>query len=265
MSVSVDDDGSVRHILIDRPDRMNAVDKDTLHRLADAIESAGTDPAVRTIVLSGSGRAFCAGGDLDVEDPLSVENTAGTSDAATRCISAIVGVPRPVVAAVRGPAVGVGLSLALAADVTVVRSDAFFAMPFTSIGLMPDGGATALVAASVGRAVAMRMSLLGERLTAADAAGMGLVAAVYEPDVFESELVKLTARLSTISVEALAETKRAVNDASLTELGAAFTRERAGQIRLTTTEGFRDAIAAFTAKRPPSETEIRTGSGDVGS
>ncbi|WP_040841399.1 enoyl-CoA hydratase-related protein [Nocardia brevicatena] len=256
MSVSVDDDAAVRYILIDRPERMNAVDKDTLHRLADAIESAGEDPAVRAIVLSGTGRAFCAGGDLEVEDPLSVENTVSTSDAANRCISAIVGVPRPVVTAVRGPAVGVGVSLALAADFTVARSDAFFSMPFTSVGLMPDGGATTLVAASVGRAVAMRMSLLGERLSATDAARMGLVAAVHEPDVFESELAKLTARLTKISSEALDETKRAVNDASLTELGAAFTRERAGQIRLTTTDGFRAAIAAFTAKRARPKTGV---------
>lgn len=265
MSVRVTDDATVRYILIDRPGRMNAVDKDTLHRLADAIESAGADPDVRTIVLSGTGRAFCAGGDLDVEDPLSVENTASTSDAATRCISAIVAVPRPVVAAVRGPAVGVGVSLALAADFTVVRSDAFFSMPFTSIGLMPDGGATALVAAAVGRAVAMRMSLLGERLSATDAARMGLVAAVHEPDVFEAELAKLTARLSRISVESLAVTKRAVNDSSLTELGDAFARERAGQIRLTTTDSFRDAIAAFTAQRTRPETGERTGSDHVGS
>ncbi|WP_051027832.1 enoyl-CoA hydratase [Nocardia higoensis] len=265
MSVSVNDDAAVRHILIDRPDRMNAVDKDTLHRLADAIESAGADPAVRAIVLSGTGRAFCAGGDLDVEDPLSVENTASTSDAATRCVSAIVAAPRPVVAAVRGPAVGVGVSLALAADFTVVRSDAFFSMPFTSIGLMPDGGATALVAASVGRAVAMRMALLGERLSATEAARLGLVAAVYDREDFESELAKLTARLSGISRESLAETKRAVNDASLTELGAAFDRERTGQIRLTTTDAFHDAIAAFTAKRVRPENEARAGSGHVGS
>lgn len=161
MTVSVVDDGTARHILIDRPERMNAVDRATLDLLADTITDAGADPAVRVIVLSGTGRAFCAGGDLDVEDPLSVANTATTADAAARCIDTIRQVPRPVIAAVRGPAVGVGVSLALAADLTLVRSDAFFSMPFTSIGLMPDGGATALVAAAVGRPTAMRMSLLG--------------------------------------------------------------------------------------------------------
>ncbi|QDQ92993.1 enoyl-CoA hydratase [Rhodococcus sp. WB9] len=263
MTVSIVDDNSVRHILIDRPDRMNAVDKETLHRLSDAVESAGQDPAVRVIVLSGTGRAFCAGGDLDVEDPLSVENTADTSDAASRCIAAITRAPRPVVAAVRGPAVGVGVSLALAADLTVIRSDAYFSMPFTSIGLMPDGGATALVAASVGRAMSMRMSLLGERLSASDAERAGLVAAAHEPEVFEPELEKLTARLSGISFDSLIETKRAINDASLSELDNAFARERDGQIRLTTTDSFRDAVTVFAAKRGRTGTEVRTRSGNV--
>lgn len=256
MTVSIVDDKSVRHILIDRPERMNAVDKETLHRLSDAVDRAGEDPAVRVIVLSGSGRAFCAGGDLDVEDPLSVENTADTADAASRCIATITRVPRPVVAAVRGPAVGVGVSLALAADLTVVRSDAYFSMPFTTIGLMPDGGATALVTASVGRAISMRMSLLGERLSAHAAERAGLVAKVYEPEVFEPELAKLTSRLSGISFESLTETKRAINDASLNELDNAFARERDGQIRLTTTAAYRDAVASFGAKRTRSSTEV---------
>ncbi|MDV7242679.1 MULTISPECIES: enoyl-CoA hydratase-related protein [Rhodococcus] len=263
MTVSIVDDKSVRHILIDRPERMNAVDKETLHRLSDAVESAGEDPMVRVIVLSGTGRAFCAGGDLDVDDPLSVENTADTSDAASRCIAAITRAPRPVVAAVRGPAVGVGVSLALAADLTAIRSDAYFSMPFTSIGLMPDGGATALVAASAGRAISMRMSLLGERLSASNAERAGLVAAAYEPEVFESELEKLTARLSGISFDSLIETKRAINDASLSELDNAFARERDGQIRLTTTDSFRDAVAVFAAKRSRAGTEVRTRSGNV--
>ncbi|WP_407107591.1 enoyl-CoA hydratase-related protein [Rhodococcus aetherivorans] len=261
MTVSITDNGSVRHILIDRPERMNAVDKDTLHRLADAIDAAGEDPAVRVIVLSGTGRAFCAGGDLDVDDPLSIQNTADTSDAAARCIAAITRAPRTIVAAVRGPAIGVGVSIALAADLTVVRSDTYFSMPFTAIGLMPDGGATALVAASAGRAVSMRMSLLAERVSASEALRTGLIAAVYEPDAFEAELDRLTSRLSGISCEAVTETKLAVNGACLGELDNAFSRERDGQIRLTTKDEFRDAVSKFASgrKRTASADPARSG------
>ncbi len=107
MTLKIIDNGPVRHILIDRPERRNAVDKHTLHHMADVVEDAGTNPDVRAIVVSGgTGPCFCAGGDLDVEDPLSVENTASTADAAARCVTAITRVPRPVVAAVHGPAVG---------------------------------------------------------------------------------------------------------------------------------------------------------------
>lgn len=251
MTVQVRDDGPVRHILIDRPERMNAVDAATLDRLADEITATGVDPDVRVIVLSGNGRAFCAGGDLDVADPLSVENTERTADAAACCITAITAAPRPVVAVVRGPAVGVGVSLAVAADLAFVRSDTFFSMPFTSIGLMPDGGSTALVAAAVGRATAMRMGLLGERLSARDAERLGLVAAVFDPESFDAELESALARLISYPQEAVETTKFALNDATLSELPDALARERAGQIRLTTSDGFRDAIAAFTAGRAP--------------
>ncbi|HEY9310875.1 enoyl-CoA hydratase-related protein [Williamsia sp.] len=257
MTITVTDRGYTRHILIDRPERMNAVDSATLDLLAARVIAAGADPAVRVIVLSGAGRAFCAGGDLDVENPLSVENTATTCDAAAHCIEAIRRVPRPVVASVRGPAVGVGVSIALAADLTLARTDAFFAMPFTSIGLMPDGGATALVAASVGRATAMRMSMLGERIGASEALAIGLVAAVYDEEDFERELDAVISRLALVSIEALVETKIAVNEATLVELANAFARERDGQIRLTAGAGFRDAVAAFAnaraARRVPSE------------
>ncbi|MFZ2177245.1 MAG: enoyl-CoA hydratase-related protein [Rhodococcus sp. (in: high G+C Gram-positive bacteria)] len=249
MTVDIRNDGPVRHILIDRPQRMNAVDAATLDRLADEITRAGEDPGVRVIVLSGTGRAFCAGGDLEVEDPLSVENTECTADAAARCITAITGVTRPVVAAVRGPAVGVGVSLAVAADLAIVRSDTFFSMPFTSIGLMPDGGSTALVAAAVGRATAMRMSLLGERVTARDAVQLGLVAVVSEPESFEAELESVVGRLISYPQGAVETTKFALNASTLSELPNALARERAGQIGLTTSDGFRDAIAAFTAGR----------------
>nr|WP_271213717.1 enoyl-CoA hydratase-related protein [Rhodococcus wratislaviensis]GLK40932.1 enoyl-CoA hydratase [Rhodococcus wratislaviensis] len=249
MTVDIRDDGPVRHILIDRPERMNAVDAATLDRLADEITRAGEDADVRVIVLSGTGRAFCAGGDLDVDDPLSVENTERTADAAARCIMAITEAPRPVVAAVRGPAVGVGVSLAVAADLAVVRSDTFFSMPFTSIGLMPDGGSTALVAAAVGRATAMRMCLLGERVTARDALQLGLVAAVSDPESFEVELEAVIGQLASTPQKAVEVTKLALNGSTLSELPNALARERAGQIRLTTSDGFRDAIAAFTAGR----------------
>jgi enoyl-CoA hydratase len=251
MSVSVADVGGVRTVLIDRPGRLNAVDAITLEKLADAIHQAGSESAVRVVVLSGVGRAFCSGGDLDVEDPFSIARTERTIDAARRLIDEIRRVPQPVVAAVRGPAVGVGVSIALAADLAVVRSDSYFLLPFTSVGLMPDGGATTLVAAAVGRQTAMRMALLGQRVDAAEALSSGLVAAVFDESSFEDGLAEIIRRFAGGARDALASTKNAINDATLSGLDDAFAREREGQCTLTRTADFREAIAAFAEKRSP--------------
>lgn len=249
MTVAARDDGPVRYLSIDRAERLNAVDAATLDLLAEAVTTADADSRVRAVVLSGVGRAFCSGGDLDVEDPLAVANTERTADAAASCITAMIDSGTPLIAAVGGPAVGIGVSLALAADLAVAHEQAFFMLPFTSIGLMPDGGATALVAASVGRSRALQWALLGDRITAAEALASGLIAAVATGDELPATVSALAHRLAALPAEAVACTKHAITAAILPELDDVLARERSGQIRLTTTDEFRDAIAAFTARR----------------
>ncbi|WP_067681361.1 enoyl-CoA hydratase-related protein [Nocardia miyunensis] len=251
MTVQVTHNSGVRRIVIDRPDRLNAVDVETLVRLGDAVADAGTDPAVRVVVLSGAGRFFCSGADLAVSDPTSADATAQTIDAANRLVGILRSVPRPVVAELRGPAVGVGVSIALAADLVIASADAYFLLPFTSIGLMPDGGATALVAAAAGRAVAMRLFALGKRMSAHDAERFGLIAAAYSADTFAGEFDAIVATLRDGSLDAFVHTKRAVEAATLGHLDAAFAREREGQLFLAGRPDFHEALTAFAAKRPP--------------
>lgn len=248
MSVLVRPEGAISHLTLDRPDKLNALDAAALDQLTAAVLEAGRDPGIRAVVLSGNGRAFCAGGDLDVPDPLSLENTERTADAVTRCISAITSSPRPVVAAVNGPAVGFGVSLALAADICLIRSDAYFAMPFTGVGLMPDGGSTALVAAAVGRPMALRMALLGQRVTAMQALAAGLVSSVSQPEDFDADINTVSQQLASLPADALALTKAAVNASTIGDLPITLARERAGQIQLTASSGFRDAMATFAAR-----------------
>ena len=140
--------------------------------------------------------------------------------------------PQPVVAVVQGPAAGVGASLALACDVVLASEKAFFMLAFTKIGLMPDGGASALIAASVGRHRAMRMALLAERIPAAEAYEWGLVTAVYPADQFDAEVDKVVATLVSGPAVALRKTKDAINAATLTELETALEREKQGQLVL---------------------------------
>jgi enoyl-CoA hydratase len=165
-----------------------------------------------------------------------------------------VNLPQPVVAVVQGPAAGVGASLALACDVVLASEKAFFMLAFTKIGLMPDGGASALIAASVGRHRAMRMALLAERIPAAKAFDWGLVTAVYPVDQFDAEVDKVVATLASGPVAALRKTKDAINAATLVELEAALEREKQGQLVLISSNDFREGTRAFQQRRPANFT-----------
>jgi enoyl-CoA hydratase/carnithine racemase len=246
--------GSTLRITLDRPDRLNAVTTELLTLAADAVEAAGKDPAVRVIVLTGSGRAFCAGADLtdgdNGTDDVAKPSTA-TIDAANRLTRTLRAAPKPVLAAVNGPAVGVGCSLALAADLAVARESAYFLLAFANVGLMPDGGATALVPAAIGRARAARMALLAERVPAVQAAEWGLISHCVPDADFDAEVQRLTTRLAQGPTAAYALTKQALDATTLPHLQQALAAERAGQTRLFDTADCAEGIAAFRDKRSP--------------
>ena len=169
----------VLSVTIDRPESLNSLTPRVLDGLADAFERAATDPRVRVARLGGTGRGFSSGAGIGVNETGDGHEPVETLIQANRAVRAIVNLPRPVVAVVQGPTAGVGVSLALACDLVIASEKAFFLLAFTKIGLMPDGGASALVAASVGRARAMKMALLAERLPADEALAAGLITAVH--------------------------------------------------------------------------------------
>jgi enoyl-CoA hydratase len=155
----------VLSVAMDRAERLNSLTTGMLTGIADVMEAAATDPRVRVVRFGGNGRGFCAGAGIDGR-PKAGEPDVDMVDEANRAVRAITALPRPVVAVVHGPAAGVGVSLALACDVVVASEDAVFTLAFTRIGLMPDGGASALVATAVGRIRAMRLALLADKLSA---------------------------------------------------------------------------------------------------
>ena len=181
--------------------------------------------------LAGAGRGFSSGAGIGADDQAKKAGGLTVLDAANRAVRAIVALPRPVVAVVQGPAAGVGASLALACDVVLASDKGYFMLAFTKIGLMPDGGASALVAAAVGRIRAMRMALLAERIHADEAFQAGLVTAVYPADELDAEVDKVIATLVRGPVVALAKTKDAINATTLTELEAALEREHPARRR----------------------------------
>lgn len=160
-----------------------------------------------------------------------------------------------VVAVVQGPAAGVAVSLALACDLVLASEKAFFMLAFTQVGLMPDGGASALVAAAIGRIRALRMALLAERLPATDALSAGLVTAVYPAEEFDAEVDKVISKLLGGPVVAYAKTKDAINAATLTELDPALEREFQGQSILLRSHDFIEGATAFQQRRTPNFTD----------
>lgn len=252
------DEIGVATITINRPERMNAVDHATLVALAETVTEVGQDAATRVVVLAGEGGAFTTGADLRAarESAASGDTVAPevTMDAATDLVYAVLRAPVPVIAAVTGPAAGVGVSLALAADMMLMSEDAYLLLAFTNIGLMPDGGASVLLPAAVGRAVASRMLLRGDAVPAAEAAAVGLTVDVLPSAEVHEAAQKLARRLARGPRRALELTKRAVTLSALAELDAALAREHEGQSELLVSEDFAEGVASVIEKRRPTFT-----------
>jgi enoyl-CoA hydratase len=242
-------DGVLR-LTMDRPERLNAMTPQMSDRLAAELEAAAARDHVRVVLLAGRGGAFSSGADLSGRDAHQSFDVTSL-DRANRIIRAIVGLDKPCVAAVGGVAAGVGCSVAVACDLVVAAQSATFLLAFSRIGLMPDGGATATVAASVGRARAMRMALLAEPLTAAEAHAAGLVSHLVPDQDLAPTVEQLVARLAGGPPLAHAATKKAVNAATLDRLPEALERERTGQTILLRTGDVAEGMQAFSEKRRP--------------
>jgi enoyl-CoA hydratase len=256
LAVSLDD--GVLSLTLNRPDSLNSLTAAMLQTIGDNLDRAATDPAVRVVRLGGAGRGFSSGAGISAEDhadPSASGAPEDVLDAANRVVRAMVALPKPVVSVVHGPAAGVGVSLAIAADVILASEKAYFLLAFTKIGLMPDGGASALVAASIGRTRAMRMALLAERLSATDAFEAGLVSAVYPADELDAGVDAVLATLKSGPAVALRKTKQAINSATLTELEGAFGRETEGQLELLVAPDFREGTRAFQQRRSATFTD----------
>ncbi|CAN7301908.1 enoyl-CoA hydratase/isomerase family protein [Knoellia sp. LjRoot47] len=248
-SVVVRVDGAVGHVTLAAPDRLNAVDVAMLEAAAGGVRALDADPAVRVIVVSGEGRAFCAGADLSVH--LDEGDLDGTLHGVGAVSRAVIEAGTPVLALVPGVAAGAGLSMALAADYVLVADDAKLVLAFGALGLMPDGGATSLVVANIGRARALRLALTGEKLTGAVAAEWGLVSESVAAEAFSARAVELTAHLAGLAPRGTALTAAAITVAAL-DLDTTLEREEAGQHELLRTPDFVEGLTAFREKRRPT-------------
>lgn len=250
--IEVDEEAGVATITLNRPDALNALTVPMKQALLAAFRQVGRDPNVRVVVMTGAGRAFCAGQDLRERlqpdaAPLGVE----VRERYNPIIRAMRSLPKPIVAAINGVAAGAGASLAMASDIRIASDTASFALAFGRVGLVPDSGATWLLPRLVGTTRATELALLGDALSAADALRLGLVGRVVPAGELATEARSVAARLAAGAPKAMALTKRALNAAWQGDLDAALDDEAYLQDIAGRTRDHAEGLAAFMEKRPP--------------
>ena len=242
-------DGRVR-IAVNRPEKLNAYRNETADQLRDAVLRAGRDSSVRSILLTGEGRAFGAGYDLATVKPNEVP---ALDDVLQRHFNPLVFAMRqsrlPIVAAVNGPCAGAAVGIALAADIVIAARSAYFYEPFVGIALVPDAGNTLFLSRMLGRVRASGMMLLGDRIPAEKALAWGLLWDVVDDAELASAAEAICARLSKLDAGALAGTKRLIDRAAEFGIDEQLALERELQGEAGRTPAMKAQIAAFFAKR----------------
>ena len=244
----------VATITLNRPDKLNAFNEAMHGELATALDRIEADVAVRALLLTGAGRAFCAGQDLG--DRVMGEGDAppDLGDTLDRLYNPLVRrlrrLERPVVAAVNGVAAGAGANLALACDLVLAARSARFIQAFCKLGLVPDSGGTYVLPRLVGPARAMALALLGEPVPAEQAAAWGLIWRVVDDDRLEGEAMALARQLATQPTRGLGLIKRALNASAANTLDEQLDLERDLQREAGRTEDYREGVRAFLEKRP---------------
>jgi 2-(1,2-epoxy-1,2-dihydrophenyl)acetyl-CoA isomerase len=248
-------DGAVGRLTLNRPETLNAWIPAFGIELRHIVEHEAAHDSVRAVLITGAGRGFSSGADLQAGFEPAEDGMPNTRKVLHEVYHpAIVGIRRlrkPVVAAINGPAVGIGCSLALACDLVMAAESAYLGLAFVNIGLMPDGGSTAFVPPAVGRARAFQMALLGERVSAQQALEWGLINFVYPDDTLMDEAGALVEKLAAGPTRSYASSKHALNHFIYRNLDEQLDLEANLQHDLGRTQDFLEGAAAFVEKRPP--------------
>jgi 2-(1,2-epoxy-1,2-dihydrophenyl)acetyl-CoA isomerase len=247
--------GAELRIELNRPDRMNAWDKQLGLDLLAAVELAAGDASVRVVTITGAGRAFSSGADLRTGfDPRPGDGKPDVGTALREryhpIIAGVRRMPKPVVAAVNGPAVGIGCSLALACDLVVAAESAYLLLAFVNIGLVPDGGSSLFVPARAGAGRAAAMAMLGERVPAPRASAWGLVDVLASDETFAEEVDALVERLATGPTRSYAAAKAQLNARVYAGLDEQLELEASLQEEMVGSADFAEGVQAFLEKRP---------------
>lgn len=254
-NIDIADDDGIVTITLNRPEKLNALAGHMRRDLAEALETAGSDRSVRVVVITGAGRAFCAGGDIaymaELIERHDTEEFSRLLGSARRVVTVIRQMTKPVIAAVNGPASGAGCNLALACDLRIASTAATFSQSFVKIGLHPDWGGTYFLPHLVTPNKACEMFFLGDVIDAQEALRLGIVNRVVAPDELLDATTELATRLREASPLSVAAAKQAVYASQEADLDDMLRYETEAQLRCFESEDAREGIRAFLERRPP--------------
>lgn len=242
----------VASIILNRPQVFNSMHQAMRLELLTALDDCAADAAVRAVYLTGTGRAFCAGEDLqEVVDPAGPSLSEIISTGYNPIVLKIRNLEKPVVCAVNGVAAGAGANIALACDITVAAASASFTQAFSKIGLIPDSGGTWTLPRLVGFQRATALMMLSDKISASDAAAMGMIWKVFPDDVFAAESMGLAVTLASMPTKGLALTKKALNQSFANDFEAQTRLEDILQTTAGQTADYKEGVASFLEKRKP--------------
>lgn len=254
-TIQLDVVAGVARLMLNRPDRLNSFTVEMHGEIAEALDRVASDDAARVLVLTGAGRAFCAGQDLSDRTVAPGGEAVDLGDSVERyyapLIRRLTDMAKPVIAAVNGVAAGAGANIALACDIVIARRSAKFIQSFANIGLIPDSGGTWVLPRLVGQARALGLALTGDPLTAETAEQWGLIWKCVDDDRLAAEVDELAAKLAAGPTRGLARTKALIRQSSQYSLAEELDRERDAVRELGFSDDYREGVAAFMEKRKP--------------
>jgi 2-(1,2-epoxy-1,2-dihydrophenyl)acetyl-CoA isomerase len=246
--VLIETAGAVRKLTLNRPAALNSFTSAMHRELRSALDAAADDAAVRCLVITGAGRGFCAGQDLN--DPEVGTNVGQVVERIYKPLALrIASMPIPVIAMVNGVAAGAGANFALGCDLVIAARSASFIQAFSKIGLVPDCGGTWLLPRLVGRAKAIGLAMTGDKLSAEAAERMGLIWSVVDDVALQDQTMALASKLAAMPTQALAATRRTIDEAILADYASALSLEARVQNDMGAQPDFREGVAAFLEKR----------------
>jgi len=250
--IKSDIEGSVLKITLNRPDKFNSFNREMALALQDALDKAAIDKSIRAVLLTGEGKAFCAGQDLseaiDANGP-GIENIV--REHYNPIILKIRKLEKPVVCAVNGVAAGAGANIALACDVVIAAASVSFIQAFSKIGLIPDSGGTFFLPRLIGFGKASALMMLGDKVSATDAERMGMIYKVTEDANLQSDAMTISKTLGDMPTKAMGLTKRLLNESLENTIEKQLSYEADVQVQATLTHDYTEGVNAFLEKRKP--------------